>query len=606
MALIVQKFGGTSVGSIERIRAVAQRVKQTVKAGHSVVVVVSAMGKMTDQLVKLASEITADPDQRELDMLLATGEQAAIALLSMALQNLGQSAVSLTGAQIGIITETKHNRAHILHIHTQRLQHHLNEGSVVVVAGFQGMTESDNWEITTLGRGGSDTTAVALAATLKANLCEIYTDVPGIFNADPRLVETAQLITEITCDEMLELASMGAQVLHPRSVEIARNYGIPLVVRSSWTDDPGTRIIPPIPQCCPREMLELSSLIDSVKFDTDCAKVAVLQVPDRPGVAATLFHQIAEQALSTGLILQSIHEDDTNDIAFTVNHRALSQAHATAMATVPLLSAQWGDCTPSPEVLVYRDLATVTIMGAGMLGYPGVAAQMFTALADAEINLHLISTSGVSVSCVIQGVDCDRAITTLCETFHVASSPLKPAAEPCQHPSFSASSIRGVALDLNQACLTLRQIPDRPGKAARVFQLLAEQSISVDMIVQSQRRQITNGRITRDIAFTLPEGDVDVACRVLRQAATELENAQIEVDRAIAKVSIVGSHLSQQQSSAFKMFTAIATHRINIQMIATSALKVSCVVSSDQGVEALRAVHTAFGLAGHHKIKVPA
>ncbi|MFM7441234.1 MAG: aspartate kinase, partial [Snowella sp.] len=289
MSLIVQKYGGTSVGTVDRIQAVAQRVQKTVRDGHSVVVVVSAMGKTTDTLVDLAQAISPNPSRREMDMLLSTGEQVSIALLSMALQELGQAAISLTGAQVGIVTEAEHSRARILEIKPDRLKHHLDEGKVIVVAGFQGISSIDHLEITTLGRGGSDTSAVALAAALKADLCEIYTDVPGILTTDPRLVPEAQLLEEITCDEMLELASLGANVLHPRAVEIARNFGVLLVVRSSWSDAPGTRVVAPPPK--PRSLvgLEITKAVDSVEFDPDQAKVALLRIPDRPGIAAKLF-----------------------------------------------------------------------------------------------------------------------------------------------------------------------------------------------------------------------------------------------------------------------------------------------------------------------------
>jgi aspartate kinase len=337
MSLVVQKYGGTSVGSVERIQAVAQRVMKTATMGNSLVVVVSAMGKTTDSLVKLANAISTNPSRREMDMLLSTGEQVSIALLSMALQELGQPAISLTGAQVGIVTEAHYSRARILNIHTERIERHLNEGKVVVVAGFQGISSINALEITTLGRGGSDTSAVALAASLKASRCEIYTDVPGILTADPRLVPDAQLMDEITSDEMLELASLGAKVLHPRAVEIARNYGVPLVVLSSWTDDPGTRVVSPTPQPRSLEGLEIARPVDAVEFDTDQAKVALLRVPDRPGVAARLFGEIARQDLDVDLIIQSIHESNTNDIAFTVVKGILNRAEAVAEAIAPAL-----------------------------------------------------------------------------------------------------------------------------------------------------------------------------------------------------------------------------------------------------------------------------
>lgn len=621
MALIVQKYGGTSVGSVERIQAVAQRVLQTVKAGNSVAVVVSAMGKTTDGLVKLAHEISATPSRREMDMLLSTGEQVSIALLSMALQELGQPAISLTGAQVGIVTEAEHTRARILNIATERLERHLKQGQVVVVAGFQGVSSTDAWEITTLGRGGSDTSAVALAAALRADICEIYTDVPGILTADPRLVEDAQLMSEITCDEMLELASLGAKVLHPRAVEIARNYGVLLVVRSSWTDDPGTKVLAPTPQPRSLEGLEIARPVDAVEFDTDQAKVALLRIPDRPGVAATLFGEIARQDLDVDLIIQSIHEGNTNDIAFTVVKNSLNQAEAVAEAIIPALGITPGQAPADAEVMVDRKIAKVAIAGAGMIGRPGVAAQMFSTLADAGINIQMISTSEVKVSCLIDYEDCDRAIAALCRTFEITSSPasLSPTTPAgavgsphagsaiAHHPSAtSLAPVRGVALDLNQARLAIRQIPDRPGMAAKVFQLLAEQGISVDMIIQSQRCRVVNGMATRDIAFTVAKADATVARMALEKVAPELGCGEIVVDAAIAKVSIVGAGMLGQPGVAAQMFEALFKHQINIQMIATSEIKVSCVVAKDQGVMALQAIHAAFGLAGTQKIQVSA
>ncbi|MCU0551739.1 MAG: aspartate kinase [Leptolyngbya sp. Prado105] len=604
MALIVQKYGGTSVGTVERIQAVAQRVKKTVEAGNSVVVVVSAMGKTTDGLVKLANDISATPNRREMDMLLSTGEQVSIALLSMALHEAGQPAVSLTGAQVGIITETYHTRARILKIATDRLERHLNQGEVVVVAGFQGISNTEDLEITTLGRGGSDTSAVALAAALKADFCEIYTDVPGILTADPRLVEDARLMDEITCDEMLELASLGAKVLHPRAVEIARNYGVPLVVRSSWTDDPGTWVRSPQPQPRPLEGLEIARPVDAVEFDTDQAKVALLRVPDRPGVAAKLFGEIASQKLDIDLIIQSIHEGNTNDIAFTVVKNSLTRAEAVSSAIIPALTAGY-PITPesAPDVMIEQNIAKVAIAGAGMIGRPGVAAQMFSTLAEAGINIQMISTSEVKVSCVVDQVDCDRAISALCNVFEISQSGVKASASAV---SGSAASVRGVALDVKQAQIAVRSVPDRPGMAAKIFQLLASHNISVDMIIQSQRCRIVEGVMTRDIAFTVTQMDAEAARQVLESAQPDIGYGEIDVDSAIAKVSIVGSGMVGQPGVAARMFDALFKHEINIQMIATSEIKVSCVVEEDQGVRALQVIHAAFELAGTQKIQVSA
>lgn len=607
MALIVQKYGGTSVGSVERIQAVAQRIVNTVKAGNSVVVVVSAMGKTTDGLVKLANEISPNPSRREMDMLLSTGEQVSIALMSMALQQIGQPAISLTGAQVGIITEAEHTRARILHIPKERLESHLKEGKVVVVAGFQGISSLEELEITTLGRGGSDTSAVALAAALQADCCEIYTDVPGILTADPRIVPDACLMSEITSDEMLELASLGAKVLHPRAVEIARNYGITLVVRSSWTDDPGTKVISPSPIPRPLEGLELVRPVDAVEFDTEQAKVALLRVPDHPGVAAKMFGEIGRQNINVDLIIQSIHEGNSNDIAFTVNKKSLNHAEAVAAALAPTLRHQNNPLPDEAEVMVERDIAKISIVGAGMIGRPGVAAQMFSALAAENINILMISTSEVKVSCVIQQKDCDRAIKVLCETFGVNSSPVDQSINiELSELKKSSPPVRGVALDLKQARVAIRFVPDRPGMAAKIFTLLAEKNISVDTIIQSQRCRIIDGSPTRDMAFTVAQGDADDARDVLTPLVQGWPSAEITVNKAIAKVSIVGAGMVNQPGVAAKMFAALAKQQINIQMITTSEIKISCVVDEDQGVTALQAVHAAFELSGAKKIEVPA
>jgi aspartate kinase len=604
--LIVQKYGGTSVGSVERIQAVAQRIIKTARE-HSVVVVVSAMGKTTDQLVKLATEISTTPNRREMDMLLSTGEQVSIALMSMAIQELGQPAISMTGAQVGIVTEAEHTRARILNIQTDRIERHLKKGKVVVVAGFQGITGREELEITTLGRGGSDTSAVALAAALQADQCEIYTDVPGILTTDPRLVPEAQLMTEITCDEMLELASLGAKVLHPRAVEIARNYGMPLVVRSSWSDEPGTRVTSPTRQPRPLEGLELTHPVDAVEFDTNQAAVSLLRVPDRPGIAAKLFGGIAIQQLNVDLIIQSIHEGNINDITFTVGKDSYNQAIAVAEALLPTVGENEDANLGQPEVKGDETpIAKVSIVGAGMIGRPNVASGMFTTLAEAGINIQMISTSEVKVSCVISALDCDRAIVALCQHFEVnlaSSASLTSSASPAS--TTPLPPVRGVALDRHQARLAIRHIPDRPGMAAKVFALLAEHNISVDMIIQSQRCHQINGTLSRDIAFTVAQVDADQAQKVLEQATAELGCGEIVVNKAIAKVSVVGAGMIDHPGVAARMFEALAAEKINISMIATSEIKISCVVDEQQGTQALQAVHQAFGLSGDRPVIVP-
>ena len=608
MGLIVQKYGGTSVGDVERIQVVARRVHETALAGHSVIVVVSAMGKSTDVLVKLANGITSNPSRREMDMLLSTGEQVTIALLSMALHERGQAAISLTGAQVGIVTEAEHTRARILEIRTERLERHLDEGKVIVVAGFQGTSGGtgsrlggDDLEITTLGRGGSDTSAVALAAAMQAERCEIYTDVPGILTADPRIVPDAQLMDEITCDEMLELASLGASVLHPRAVEIARNYGIPLVVRSSWDEQPGTRVTGPMPQPRALEGLEIAHPVDAVEFDADQAKVALLRVPDRPGVAARLFGELADQSLNVDLVIQSIHEGNSNDIAFTVRSHVLNQAESVAEHIAPILRSQ-PNATDEAEVHSAGNIAKISIAGAGMIGRPGVAAGMFSALAAADVNIQMIATSEVKVSCTVDQSDCDRAIDTLCKHFDVSSSPAR--IERTQFDSVEVRSVRGAALDLEQSQLAIRYVPDKPGLAARIFQLLADRGISVDMIIQSQRSRLCLGQMTRDIACTVAQADADLAKDVLQAATAELNCGEVMVNHAIAKVSIVGIGMIHRPGIAAAMFKALSAAKINIQMIATSEIKISCVVAQDKGIQALKVVHAAFDLAANEVVEI--
>lgn len=601
MSLIVQKYGGTSVGSVERIQTVAQRIHKAVKAGNSLVVVVSAMGKTTDGLVKLAHEISSTPNRREMDMLLSTGEQVTIALLSMALQEIGQPAISMTGAQVGIVTEAHHTRARILHIETERLERHLKEGKVVVVAGFQGISSTEALEITTLGRGGSDTSAVALAAALRADFCEIYTDVPGILTTDPRLVPEAQLMDEITCDEMLELASLGAKVLHPRAVEIARNYSMPLVVRSSWSDQPGTWVTSKKHEERSLINLEIARPVDAIEFDANQAKIALLRVPDKPGVAARLFGEIAHQKVDVDLIIQSIHDGNSNDIAFTVMTPILKKAEAVAAAIAPVLRSTKAN-SEEAEVLVEQNIAKVSIAGAGMIGRPGVAAKMFATLAQAGVNIQMISTSEVKVSCVVDSTDCEKAVTSLAKAFDITTSPLPSSnTVPLSH-----SPVRGVALDLNQARLAIRNVPDKPGMAAKLFGLLAEHNVSVDMIIQSQRCHIIDGAPRRDIAFTVARLDAESTQLLLQQAAVEYGWGEVVLDSAIAKVSIVGAGMVGQPGVAAKMFEALAQNKINIQMIATSEIKISCVVEQEQGVKALQVIHEAFGLAGSEKFVVPA
>ena len=596
MALLVQKFGGTSVADVERIGNVARRIAQCREDGHDLVIVVSAMGHTTDELTALARAISPQPPQREMDMLLATGEQVSIALLSMALQALGVPAVAMTGTQAGIVTESTFGRARILEIRTDRLRRLLNEGQVVVVAGFQGTSSgvAGTPEITTLGRGGSDTSAVALAAALGADACEIYTDVPGVLTTDPRKVADAQLMESVSCDEMLELASLGAAVLHPRAVEIARNYGVPLWVRSSWSDGPGTRLTSGPARAIGSEGLELGRPVDGAELQDGQAVLALAHVPDRPGVAADLFEALGAAGLNVDLIVQSSHEaasnaPASNDIAFTVADAELEAARGICEAL--LASLQADGATLSSEA----GMAKISIAGAGIMGRPGMAARLFDTLARLGINLRLIATSEVKVSCVVDRELGARALRATAAAFELGEQQLRDGPLPADP---LAPAVRGVALDRDQAQLVVRRVPDRPGSAALVCRALADASISLDGIVQSERTHSSGDQRSRDISFTLRRDDRPGAERALASVLAQWPGAWIEEGPAIARISAVGAGMACTAGTAARMFRALAAAGINIEMIATSEIRTSCVVAESEGIRALQAVHAAFELGG--------
>jgi aspartate kinase len=603
MALLVQKFGGTSVADVERIQAVAQRIATSRQAGNDLVIVVSAMGHTTDELTGLARAISSNPPQREMDMLLATGEQVSIALLAMALNALGVPAVSMTGPQVGILTESAHGRARILEVRTDRLQRLLGDGNVVVVAGFQGTSSglSGLPEITTLGRGGSDTSAVALAAALGADACEIYTDVPGVLTTDPRKVADAQLMDTITCNEMLELASLGAAVLHPRAVEIARNYGVPLVVRSSWSDQPGTLLTS---DAASRrgsgEGLELGKPVDGAELDTDQAVLALAHVPDRPGVAAQLFEALSEAGLNVDLIVQSTHEGSaggfTNDIAFTVAEAQLDRAQLVCREVLAAMGPGAEGATISAE----GGMAKLSIAGAGIMGRPGVAARLFDTLAKGGINLRLIATSEVKVSCLVAGHQGSKALQAAAQCFELNERQLHLNPPPS---GASEPEVRGVALDRDQAQVAVRRIPDKPGTAAAVCRVLADAGISLDAIVQSERSHGFGDQQSRDMGFCLKRDELERARTALQPLLNQWPGASFEEGMAIARVSAVGAGMPCTAGTAARMFRSLAEAGVNIEMIATSEIRISCVVPEHDGVKALQVVHAAFELGGalqHH------
>ncbi|HVC35746.1 MAG TPA: aspartate kinase [Chloroflexota bacterium] len=402
MEILVQKYGGSSLATAERIRAVAERVVAGRDAGRPIVVVVSAMGDTTDDLIGLARQLAEDPDDRELDLLLSTGETISCTLMAMTLRHLGHEAISLTGAQAGIKTDSSHSRARIVAVDPSRVQRELAAGRIVVVAGFQGITEE--FDITTLGRGGSDTTAVAMAAILRASCCEIYTDVDGIYTADPRIEPRARKLTQISYEEMLELAQQGARVLHPRAVELGSVYGVPIVVRSSFNQNPGTLIHGEI-------AMEVRNKVRGIAHDTDVAKITVVGVPDRPGIAAALFQPLADANISVDVIVQNASVRGTTDLSFTVARGDLNR-------TLRLVQPLAGEIQAT-DIASSTDLAKVSIVGTGMQHAPGYAARMFRALAERNVNIDMITTSEIRITCLIDAGQVAEAVQALHEAFQL-------------------------------------------------------------------------------------------------------------------------------------------------------------------------------------------
>ena len=584
MALLVQKFGGSSVGNIERIKSVAKRISDVKEQGNDLVIVVSAMGNRTNELTNLAHSISEDPSQREMDMLLATGEQVSISLLSMALNEIGIRSISMTGSQVGIITESSHGRARILEIRTNILKKLLEQGLTVIVAGFQGtsLSREGTAEITTLGRGGSDTSAVALAAALEADACEIFTDVPGVLTSDPRKVKNAKLMKSISCDEMLELASLGAAVLHPRAVEIARNYGVTLKVKSSWDESPGTILTShESTRSLKKGGIEHGRPVDGLELVENQVVIGLSHIPDKPGVAAELFETLSQGGVNVDLIIQALHEGKSNDITFTIRKEELIQAKEQSKALIESFGG---------NLLIQNDMSKLSISGAGIMGRPGIAASLFETLSKAGINLRLIATSEVKVSCVIDAQFGTKAIRVVSEVFELNDKQI--SLNPII-PQNNLAEVRGVALDPNQAQISVRKVPDEPGTAAAICSILAENNISLDTIVQSERKH-PNG--SRDISFTLNKKNQKAAKNALMPLIANWPEAELKDGSEIAKVSAVGSGMPTTTGTAGRMFRALASSGINIEMIATSEIRTTCVVKEENGVAALKVVHDCFDL----------
>lgn len=589
MSLIVQKFGGTSVADSEKIKAAARKAVRAHQNGHQVVMVVSAMGKNTDLLVKLAHEVSEHPEGREMDMLLSTGEQVSVALMAMAIHTLGYKAVSLTGGQIGIRTDSTHTKARIESISTERMQRLLQAGNIVIAAGFQGIDNDLN--ITTLGRGGSDTTAVALAAVLQADACEIYTDVDGVFTTDPRVLPEARQTKQVSYDEMLEMASLGAGVMHSRSIEFAKKFDVPIHVRSSLSDSPGT-LIWDKSEAPDRPVM-------GAAVTRDEARISVIDIPDRPGVSYELFSRIAGRNVTVDMIVQNAGADGNANISFTVPSEELDVTLAAARESI----AGFGQGTLDWS----KDVSKLSVVGAGMAKQTGVANAMFHALLEADINMEMITTSEIKISALITRSRMLEALRAVHQQFelhlepegivdidlnnftHTRSADAIEVVERLQGVGMETLFIDDIHLDQSQGSISVFGVPNQPGAAARIFSRLAEADIFVDMIVQSY--PIEDRAM---IDFTIPRESFDQAVTITEKVAEELGCQAVTHHRNVAKLSVSGIGLRSHTGVAIGMFRALAEANLNIQMMNTSEVRVNVIVDGSQGPTGLNCLREVF------------
>jgi aspartate kinase len=587
MSLIVQKFGGTSVANSEKITAAARKAIRAQQQGHQVVMVVSAMGKQTDLLVDLAKQITDQPAAREMDMLLSTGEQVSVALMAMAIHALGGEAVSLTGGQIGIKTDSSHTKARIQSISTERMRKHLDAGHIVIAAGFQGV--DDDLNITTLGRGGSDTTAVALAAVLRADSCEIYTDVDGVFTTDPRIVPSARKMDRVSHDEMLELASLGAGVMHSRSIEFGKKFDVPIHVRNSasFSDEPGS-IIGSVSESSDRA-------VSGCALTKNEARISLTGVPDKPGTMHRIFSRLATVNVAVDMIVQNVGAGGRADIAFTV----LESDLPLSLKTVQEAAAELGG-----EVSSDANLSKVSVVGLGMATQTGVADRMFRALADAKVNIQAISTSQIKISCLVGRTEGVEALRAVHAEFELEKPPGKRASfgagvQRLDRPSpidvvsrlqrMEDLTIDDVRLDQTQGRITISQLADKPGIAAEIFEAVAAENLLVDMIVQGAGRDgLAN------LSFTVPRESVTQAARIATEAAESLGCGPVTYDPTIAILSVFGVGIRTHVGVGARMFKALSEGDINVEMINTSEVRVNVVVAAEKGEAGLKALRTAF------------
>jgi len=585
MPLIVQKFGGTSVATAEKILAAARKAIRAQQQGNQVVVVVSAMGHHTDELVALAEQITDKPPAREMDMLLSTGEQVSIALMAMAIESLGFQAISLTGAQIGIKTDRTHTKARINTISTDRMRSALDAGKIVIAAGFQGTDEDGN--ITTLGRGGSDTTAVSLAAVLGADACEIFTDVDGVYTTDPRVVPEARKVKQVSYDEMLELASLGAGVMHSRSIEFAKKFDVPIHVRSSFTDIPGSMIVADTE--APGQAVCGATLVKNE------ARITVLGIPDKPGTSLSLFSKIAARNVSVDMIVQNVAADSRADISFTV---VKDDLRATLEAVQQAVEESGAEGFTHDE-----NVSKVSVVGLGMAEQTGVAEKMFRALADASVNIQMITTSEIKISVLVSREQALTALRAVHSVFQLEQPP-KAAVEGkvrTQRPVGDTGSvvarlqgmedltITDASLDSTQASVTISGVPDTPGVAAQVFERIAASGIFVDMIIQSFGRK---GHA--NLSFTVPRNSLAKAVDTAKSLASQFGCGPVTHAPEVAKLSVSGIGMRSHTSVAIRMFKALSDAGINIEMSSTSEVRVNVIVRGDKGQAGLEALQKVF------------
>jgi aspartate kinase len=587
MPIIVQKFGGSSVATPEKILAAARKAIRAKQEGNQVVMVVSAMGDTTDDLIDLANRITDKPPAREMDMLLSTGEQQSCALMAMAIASLGHKSVSLTGAQIGVKTDATFRKARIKSIETARLKKMLDEGNIVIAAGFQGI--DDDFNITTLGRGGSDTTAVALAAVLRADACEIYTDVDGVYTTDPRVIPEARRVSRISYDEMLELASLGAGVMHSRSIEFGKKFDTPIHVRSSFTDVPGTMIV------AEPERPDLP--VSGAAITKDEARITVQGVPDKPGSSLEIFSRIAAKNISVDMIVQNVGESGKADISFTVPRNELDAALEEVREAAQLVGS--GPVTSDDNV------AKVSVVGLGMARQTGVAEKMFRALATAGINIGMITTSEIKISVLVPRDQSQQALRVVHSSFELEKPPTKPIAPWTPKPvgtdaaavvarlqglNMEDLTIDEVSLDSTQARVTISGVPDSPGIAAKVFDNVAAAGIFVDMIVQSYPTMES----CATLSFTVPQNQLEHSVTVAKKIASDLSCRAVTSSPRIAKLSVSGVGLRTHTGVAIRMFRALAEAGINLDLINTSEVRVNVVVDGAQGEKGLKQLQAAF------------